>query len=98
MEGQSLVKRKQSDKVLALSKFAKNCKNDFTEFELCYLSNKFGKVYTWGSGEMGQLGHQQSFIAGLPKDREGFPFQSFPYKVKQLEDLKIVEISAGEGK
>ena len=96
MEHQNPVKGRQG--MSALTKPVGNCKNDFSEFSLCYLSKKFGKVYTWGSGEMGQLGHQQTFIASLPKDREGFPFQSFPCKVKQLEDIKIVEVSAGEGK
>ena len=31
-------------------------------------------VYTWGSGEMGQLGYNNKIIGQMPKDREGYPF------------------------
>jgi hypothetical protein len=47
---------------------------------------------------MGQLGHPQTLINNLPKDREGFPFQPYPLKVNQLKNGKITDISAGEGK
>ena len=54
-----------------------NCKNDF-EFYLkhyCWYQNEKGDVYTWGSGEMGQLGYNGKVISMMPKDREGYPFQ-----------------------
>jgi len=34
-----------------------------------------GDVFTWGSGEMGQLGYSSKVIMVMPKDREGYPFQ-----------------------
>lgn len=33
-----------------------------------------GEIYTWGSGEMGQLGYPASEIMALPKDQEGYPY------------------------
>jgi hypothetical protein len=74
-----------------------NCKNDFDEYERCYIDTLYGHVCTWGSGEMGQLGHPQTLINGLPKDREGFPFQPYPLRVAQLRHSRIVDVSAGEG-
>jgi len=97
MEEMKQTKYKGSDKKNNSGRIIKNCKNDFEEFEKCYLSNKFGQVLTWGSGEMGQLGHPQGLIITLPKDRDEFPFQPYPYPVKQLNDARIVEVAAGEG-
>jgi alpha-tubulin suppressor-like RCC1 family protein len=36
--------------------------------------NGRGNLYTWGSGEMGQLGYSNDVIMKMPKDREGYPF------------------------
>ena len=33
-----------------------------------------GDVFTWGSGEMGQLGYSPSTVERLPKDSDGFPY------------------------
>ena len=53
-----------------------NCQNDFEYFLKNYLKydQEGGNVYTWGSGEMGQLGYQSKIIGSMPKDREGYPF------------------------
>ena len=41
-----------------------NCKNDFEYFlrGYCWNQNEKGDVYTWGSGEMGQLGYSSRVI------------------------------------
>lgn len=36
--------------------------------------NEKGQIYTWGSGEMGQLGYAIKIISKMPKDREGYPY------------------------
>jgi alpha-tubulin suppressor-like RCC1 family protein len=56
-----------------------------------------GEVYTWGSGEMGQLGLSPIEITKLAKDSDGFPFQSIPASVKTLNLLKIVQVAGGDG-
>jgi alpha-tubulin suppressor-like RCC1 family protein len=54
-----------------------NCDNDFDFFLNNHLkyTDQVGEVYTWGSGEMGQLGHNKKVISKMPKDREGYPYQ-----------------------
>ena len=54
-----------------------NCKNDFDFYvkHYCQYQNEKGGIYTWGSGEMGQLGYANQIISLMPKDREGYPFQ-----------------------
>ena len=48
----------------------------------CRHANEKGSLYTWGSGEMGQLGYSSRIIGQMPKDRDGYPFQvsSLPHK------------------
>jgi hypothetical protein len=61
-----------------------NCKNDFDYFLRLYCQhvNDKGDVYTWGSGEMGQLGYSSRTIQVMPKDREGYPFQPNPLEIE----------------
>jgi hypothetical protein len=33
--------------------------------------SRIGDVFTWGSGEMGQLGYSQAMMGKMPKDRDG---------------------------
>ena len=56
-----------------------------------------GEVYTWGSGEMGQLGLSPVEITKLGKDSDGFPFQSAPTSVKLLSAYKIIQVAGGDG-
>lgn len=56
-----------------------------------------GVVYTWGSGEMGQLGLSPEEIEKLNKDSDGFPFQSTPSPVIALSPYKIVQVAGGDG-
>ena len=48
---------------------------DFYITNYCKHSNEKGSLYTWGSGEMGQLGYSSRIIGQMPKDRDGYPFQ-----------------------
>lgn len=60
-----------------LKDLANNCNNDFEFFLKNYHehANEKGNLYTWGSGEMGQLGYSSRIIQNMPKDRDGYPFQ-----------------------
>ncbi len=66
---------------------------------------KVGDVYTWGSGEMGQLGQPKQIILNMPKDRDGYgiwrkhryPFQVFPTEVRELRNCSIESVNGGEG-
>ena len=42
-----------------------NCKNDFEFYfkHYCWYQSEKGDVYTWGSGEMGQLGYNSKVIS-----------------------------------
>jgi alpha-tubulin suppressor-like RCC1 family protein len=84
----------------ALVSFDKNTNegNDFEFFEVNYETKKEEKgwVYTWGSGEMGQLGYNIKVITKMPKDREGYPYQPQPFMIESLKD-RIFQISGGDG-
>ncbi len=58
-----------------------NCRSDFEYFVrgYCQHAQEKGDVYTWGSGEMGQLGYSSKVISVMPKDKEGYPFQVFHF-------------------
>ena len=44
-------------------------------------ANEKGSLYTWGSGEMGQLGYSSRIISQMPKDRDGYPFQVSSFNI-----------------
>lgn len=48
----------------------------------CKHANEKGSLYTWGSGEMGQLGYSSRIIGQMPKDRDGYPFQPYPLEIE----------------
>ena len=53
-----------------------------------------GELYSWGSGEMGQLGFPR--LEDLPKDQDGYPYQP----VAQLIDsftTRICHVAGGDG-
>lgn len=83
---------------ISFEKSGNNEGNDFEFFETNYETRKVEKgwVYTWGSGEMGQLGYNIKIISKMPKDREGYPYQPQPFRIESLKD-QIVQISAGDG-
>jgi len=72
--------------------------HDFEFFEANYetKASEKGCVYTWGSGEMGQLGYNIKVITKMPKDREGYPYQPQPFMIESLKD-RIFQISGGDG-
>ena len=47
-----------------IQSLANNCNNDFDFFLMnyCEHANEKGNLYTWGSGEMGQLGYSSRII------------------------------------
>ena len=74
-----------------------NCLSDFYYFLHCFERLRTGAVYTWGSGEMGQLGYRKRTLSKLPKDREGCPYQPYPLEIEQLRHIGIREVAAGDG-
>lgn len=71
---QSSIKRSNIKEIALL---ANNCNHDFDFFlkNYCEHASEKGNLYTWGSGEMGQLGYSSRIIQLMPKDRDGYPFQ-----------------------
>ena len=61
------------------------------------LEPSVGVVYSWGSGEMGQLGYSATEITTLPRDNDGFPFQPVPGLVKGLTTYRISQVAGGDG-
>ena len=57
----STTKRSNSKEI---AKLADNCNNDFEFFlkNYCEHASEKGNLYTWGSGEMGQLGYSSRII------------------------------------
>jgi alpha-tubulin suppressor-like RCC1 family protein len=56
-----------------------------------------GEVFTWGSGEMGQLGLCPKEVSTLPRDSEGYPYQPTPISVKSLRGCRVTQVSGGDG-
>lgn len=54
-----------------------------------------GDVYSWGSGEMGQLGFP--LLEDLPKDQDGYPYEPAAGLIKAFERTKICQIAGGDG-
>eukprot|EP00929_Paragymnodinium_shiwhaense_P118883 TRINITY_DN90783_c0_g1_i1.p1 TRINITY_DN90783_c0_g1~~TRINITY_DN90783_c0_g1_i1.p1 ORF type:complete len:1072 (-),score=190.99 TRINITY_DN90783_c0_g1_i1:127-3342(-) len=53
-----------------------------------------GRMYTWGAGACGQLGHPDT--SSFPSDEDGYPFQPVPREVEKLRDQKIVATACGD--
>ena len=73
------------------SRFATGAPTDQVDFDFflqnyCRHANEKGSLYTWGSGEMGQLGYSSRIISQMPKDRDGYPFQvSLPFPLSTFK-------------
>ena len=54
-------------------------------------------MYSWGSGEMGQLGFPS--LDNLPKDQDGYPFQPIAQEIEVFNTNKVavVQIAGGDG-
>eukprot|EP00448_Togula_jolla_P009877 CAMPEP_0170603602 /NCGR_PEP_ID=MMETSP0224-20130122/18997_1 /TAXON_ID=285029 /ORGANISM="Togula jolla, Strain CCCM 725" /LENGTH=1011 /DNA_ID=CAMNT_0010928489 /DNA_START=44 /DNA_END=3076 /DNA_ORIENTATION=+ len=53
-----------------------------------------GRMYTWGAGACGQLGHPDT--SSFPSDEDGYPFQPVPREVEQLRDQRITSTACGD--
>lgn len=53
-----------------------------------------GRIFTWGAGACGQLGHPDT--NSFPSDEDGYPFQPVPREVEELSHLKITETACGD--
>lgn len=53
-----------------------------------------GRMYTWGAGACGQLGHPDT--SSFPSDEDGYPFQPVPREVEQLRDNCVVSTACGD--
>ena len=58
---------------------------------------RVGDVFSWGSGEMGQLGYSPAEVAELPRDSDGFPFQPQPGLLRGLANYRITQVAGGDG-
>jgi len=58
---------------------------------------RVGDVFSWGSGEMGQLGYSPAEVAELPRDTDGFPFQPQPGLMRGLANYRITQVAGGDG-
>mmetsp|Transcript_14630 Transcript_14630/g.10301 ORF Transcript_14630/g.10301 Transcript_14630/m.10301 type:complete len:103 (+) Transcript_14630:99-407(+) len=74
-------------------------KDDFEFYNknYCLHANEKGNLFTWGSGEMGQLGYSSRIISTMPKDRDGYPFQPNPLEIEQLRNKGVYRIAGGDG-
>ena len=54
-----------------------------------------GNIYSWGNATFGQIGIKD--IYSLPKNEEGFYYQSIPYKLKELKEKNIYIMKAACG-
>jgi len=53
-----------------------------------------GRIFTWGAGACGQLGHPDT--NSFPSDEDGYPFQPVPREVEELSPFKIVDTACGD--
>jgi len=53
-----------------------------------------GRMYTWGAGACGQLGHPDT--SSFPSDEDGYPFQPVPREVEQLRDHRVISTACGD--
>ncbi|CAE8585442.1 unnamed protein product, partial [Polarella glacialis] len=53
-----------------------------------------GRMFTWGAGACGQLGHPDT--SSFPSDEDGYPFQPVPREVEHLREQKVVATACGD--
>ncbi|CAK9078471.1 unnamed protein product [Durusdinium trenchii] len=53
-----------------------------------------GRMFTWGAGACGQLGHPDT--SSFPSDEDGYPFQPVPREVDHLKDFKVIATACGD--
>mmetsp|Transcript_25606 Transcript_25606/g.29415 ORF Transcript_25606/g.29415 Transcript_25606/m.29415 type:complete len:95 (+) Transcript_25606:454-738(+) len=50
-----------------------------------------GKLYSWGGGGCGQLGHPDT--QSMPKDEDGCPYQPRPKLISALKTMEVKQIA-----
>jgi len=53
-----------------------------------------GRMFSWGAGACGQLGHPDT--SSFPSDEDGYPFQPVPREVDHLKDFKVIATACGD--
>mmetsp|Transcript_10926 Transcript_10926/g.38382 ORF Transcript_10926/g.38382 Transcript_10926/m.38382 type:complete len:1143 (-) Transcript_10926:44-3472(-) len=53
-----------------------------------------GRMFTWGAGACGQLGHPDT--SSFPSDEDGYPFQPVPREVEQLTEHRVIATACGD--
>jgi len=53
-----------------------------------------GRIFTWGAGACGQLGHPDT--SSFPSDEDGYPFQPVPREVDHLKDFRVIATACGD--
>ena len=53
-----------------------------------------GRLYSWGGGGCGQLGHPDT--SSMPKDEDGCPYQPKPKLIVALRQMEVKEVSCGK--
>eukprot|EP00931_Biecheleriopsis_adriatica_P059019 TRINITY_DN35245_c0_g1_i1.p1 TRINITY_DN35245_c0_g1~~TRINITY_DN35245_c0_g1_i1.p1 ORF type:complete len:1099 (-),score=207.38 TRINITY_DN35245_c0_g1_i1:48-3344(-) len=53
-----------------------------------------GRMFTWGAGACGQLGHPDT--SSFPSDEDGYPFQPVPREVEHLREYRVVATACGD--
>lgn len=53
-----------------------------------------GRMFTWGAGACGQLGHPDT--SSFPSDEDGYPFQPVPREVDHLKEFKVIATACGD--
>jgi len=53
-----------------------------------------GKLFSWGGGGCGQLGHPDTQL--MPKDEDGCPYQPKPKLISALKNMQVKQIACGK--
>ncbi len=60
----------------------------------CVARSCEGRLYSWGGGGCGQLGHPDTHL--MPKDEDGCAYLPVPLMIELLKDYSVREVAAGK--
>lgn len=60
----------------------------------CVARSSEGRLYSWGGGGCGQLGHFDT--SSMPKDEDGCVYLPLPMQIELLNEYNIKEVAAGK--
>jgi len=60
----------------------------------CVARSNEGKLYSWGGGGCGQLGHSDTKT--MPKDEDGCVYLPIPLQIELLKEFYVDEVAAGK--